>query len=225
VPGNEPTGSLPNSRSPKGRQGGVRSRFHGASIGLRQCSFAGISCRPLALSPSGQRAFDGFRRPLGLSPTREILAHPEALARALQTGSRAGPGALRLRKGDGSEQGVGAAESSRPVAEERWKRVALSRGSNLEQPWRIASSIACGTVPGMASSTSSSMKVRENRARRVAERRGLRLHKSRRRDPLALDFALWRVLDADGAPVAGFPPEGADLDALEKFLQRGRRGR
>lgn len=35
-------------------------------------------------------------------------------------------------------------------------------------------------------------KVRENRLRRMAERRGLTVHKSRRRDPAALDYGhIW----------------------------------
>lgn len=38
-------------------------------------------------------------------------------------------------------------------------------------------------------------KVRENRARRAAERRGLRLMKSRSRDPNAIDFGLYALID------------------------------
>lgn len=39
-------------------------------------------------------------------------------------------------------------------------------------------------------------KVFENRLRRVAERRGLRLEKSRRRDPLAIDFGGYMLVEA-----------------------------
>lgn len=38
-------------------------------------------------------------------------------------------------------------------------------------------------------------KVRENRLRRIADRRGLRLVKSRSRDPEALDFGLYALID------------------------------
>ena len=39
-------------------------------------------------------------------------------------------------------------------------------------------------------------KVRENRLRRMAERQGLALRKSRRRDPRALDYGVYYVADA-----------------------------
>ncbi len=38
-------------------------------------------------------------------------------------------------------------------------------------------------------------KVRENRLRRVADRRGFRLVKSRSRDPRAVDFGLYALID------------------------------
>jgi len=38
-------------------------------------------------------------------------------------------------------------------------------------------------------------KVRENRLRRMAERQGLRLEKSRRRDPRALDYGTYCLWD------------------------------
>jgi hypothetical protein len=62
-----------------------------------------------------------------------------------------------------------------------------------------------------------SEKVRENRLRRVAGRRGWTLTKSRRRDPLAVDFGQWR-LQAPGKKDRVFP----DLDAVESFLEGGR---
>ena len=40
-------------------------------------------------------------------------------------------------------------------------------------------------------------KVRENRLRRMADRRGLRLMKSRRRDPNAIDHGLYALIDLD----------------------------
>ena len=45
------------------------------------------------------------------------------------------------------------------------------------------------------------LKVREKRARRMAERQGLRLVKSPRRDPLALDYGTFRIERRDGAEV------------------------
>ena len=43
--------------------------------------------------------------------------------------------------------------------------------------------------------TDNDTKVRENRSRRAAERAGLRLVKSARRDPNALDFDLFALID------------------------------
>jgi hypothetical protein len=43
--------------------------------------------------------------------------------------------------------------------------------------------------------TQNEIKVRENRLRRVAARRGLKLTKSYRRDPHALDYGLFALVD------------------------------
>jgi hypothetical protein len=40
-------------------------------------------------------------------------------------------------------------------------------------------------------------KVRENRLRRMAERQGLRLVKSRRRDPRAIDYGTYMLVNAE----------------------------
>lgn len=56
-------------------------------------------------------------------------------------------------------------------------------------------------------------KVRENRLRRMAERQGLRLVKSRRRDPRALDYGLY-VLVQDTAG-------DKELDAQMKAFENG----
>lgn len=64
-------------------------------------------------------------------------------------------------------------------------------------------------------------KVRENRARRAADRQGLVLVKSRRRDPLALDYQRYWLTDAVGGLVAG-GEHGMTLDAIERELARGR---
>ena len=59
-------------------------------------------------------------------------------------------------------------------------------------------------------------KVKENRLRRTAERRGLQLTKSRRRDPRALDFGKYWLTDANGATVSA--QQGLNLDEVETFL-------
>ena len=72
---------------------------------------------------------------------------------------------------------------------------------------------------------SDSEKVRENRLRRMAERQGLRLVKSRRRDPRAIDFGCWMIVDpAINAVVAGTEVVGRphwSLDDVERFLTGG----
>lgn len=73
-------------------------------------------------------------------------------------------------------------------------------------------------MPSMTTSTGA--KVYENRMRRMAERQGLRLVKSKRRDPRAIDFGKFMLTDADtGAIVAGASGTGraefslADVEA------------
>lgn len=65
-------------------------------------------------------------------------------------------------------------------------------------------------------------KVRENRLRRMADRQGLRLVKSRRRDERAVDFGGYMLVDVQtGGAVCGFGPFGyaADLDDIEAYLK------
>ncbi|WP_448150020.1 hypothetical protein [Labrys miyagiensis] len=64
-------------------------------------------------------------------------------------------------------------------------------------------------------------KVRENRIRRAAERQGMQLQKSRRRDPRAIDFGGYMLVDASsntlilgGSPYA----YSASLDEVETYL-------
>jgi hypothetical protein len=58
-------------------------------------------------------------------------------------------------------------------------------------------------------------KVRENRLRRMAERQGLRLVKSRRRDPRALDYGeYWLMAGDDLVPHT----RGRGLDHIEAYL-------
>ena len=65
-------------------------------------------------------------------------------------------------------------------------------------------------------------KVQEIRARRAADRQGLRLTKSRRRDPRALDYGSYRLTDTNGETVAG---PFTDLDEVESYLSKPRDNR
>jgi hypothetical protein len=72
-------------------------------------------------------------------------------------------------------------------------------------------------------------KVRENRLRRMAERQGLLLQKSRRRDHLAWDFGLFQLVDPDDEDkrlIGDLSRKGygANLDEIEHYLT-GREGR
>lgn len=62
-------------------------------------------------------------------------------------------------------------------------------------------------------------KIRENRLRRMAQRQGMTVHRSRRRDPLAIDFGTFALDDlATGRRLL----EGLTIDELERELDRGR---
>lgn len=85
----------------------------------------------------------------------------------------------------------------------------------------IASGITSGIVTGMTET-----KVRENKARRAAGRQGLILQKSRRRDPNAIDFNGYMLVDGrTNAAVVGSHPwaYSADLDEVEDFLEQSTR--
>jgi hypothetical protein len=60
-------------------------------------------------------------------------------------------------------------------------------------------------------------KVRENRLRRVAERQGLRLTKSRRRDPRATDYGVYWLVDLRTNGLES-PESGLNLDEVETYL-------
>ena len=65
--------------------------------------------------------------------------------------------------------------------------------------------------------------VRYNRARRRAQRRGLELRKSGRRDPQALDFGLYQLFDAETGEMMFKPSRDgftfcASLSDVEAFL-------
>src|SRR5262249_38653901 len=82
-------------------------------------------------------------------------------------------------------------------------------------PYSIASSITSGIM------TKTEDKVLENKLRRIAARRGLRLEKSRRRDPNALGYGGYMLVDAyNNTVVAGATNHEYDctLADIEKEL-------
>lgn len=70
---------------------------------------------------------------------------------------------------------------------------------------------------------STAAKVRENRLRRMAERQGLQLERSRRRDPRARDYGLYRIMDTATKSVVhdlGGSHYSLSLDDVERYLTR-----
>jgi hypothetical protein len=61
-------------------------------------------------------------------------------------------------------------------------------------------------------------KVRENRVRRLAERQGLILRKSRRRDQRAWDFGSYWLMDADRNALVFPDVHGGSLEDMERYL-------
>ncbi len=61
-------------------------------------------------------------------------------------------------------------------------------------------------------------KVRENRLRRMAKRQGLALAKSRTRDPRALDYDRWWIVDPSLNAIVAGEPGYWGLDDVEAFL-------
>lgn len=53
--------------------------------------------------------------------------------------------------------------------------------------------------------------------RRMADRQGYRLTKSRRRDPRALDYGTWYIVDSDSSLLAS-SEYGMSLDQVEAWL-------
>jgi len=69
--------------------------------------------------------------------------------------------------------------------------------------------------------TQTEEKVRENRLRRVAERQRLRIVKSRRRDPRAVDYGRFWVYKLGDELIFG-GDTGATVSELEAFLDGAR---
>jgi hypothetical protein len=66
-----------------------------------------------------------------------------------------------------------------------------------------------------------SLKVRENKLRRMASRQRIEFHKSRRRDSLAWDYGRYWLLVPGGRVIGGSQvgePPGLSLDEVEKHL-------
>jgi hypothetical protein len=61
-------------------------------------------------------------------------------------------------------------------------------------------------------------KVRENRVRRMAERQGLILRKSRSRDRRAWDFGNYWLMDADRNALVFPDVHGGSLEDVERYL-------
>jgi hypothetical protein len=61
-------------------------------------------------------------------------------------------------------------------------------------------------------------KTREQRLRRAARRQGLELMKSRTRDPRALDYGRWYILDGQTSAIVAGDPNRMDLDDVERYL-------
>lgn len=72
-------------------------------------------------------------------------------------------------------------------------------------------------LSGMLSSMSPDEKVKENRLRRTADRRGFRLTRSRRRDPRAVDFGRYWLTDKRTSALVT-PDAGLTLDEVEEYL-------
>ena len=62
-------------------------------------------------------------------------------------------------------------------------------------------------------------KVRENRLRRMAQRQGLRLIKSRVRDPRALDYGRWWITNPDTNAIVAGEPGFLDITGVERYLR------
>ena len=70
----------------------------------------------------------------------------------------------------------------------------------------------------MTAATQGTEKVRELRLRRMAERQGLALRKSRTRDPRALNYGVYWLEDASG-DVIDPPGSGKGMDRVEAYLR------
>ena len=61
-------------------------------------------------------------------------------------------------------------------------------------------------------------KGRENRLRRMADRQGLMLRKSRRRDTRAIDYGSWQIVDIRTSVLVAGGQFGMSLEEVEEWL-------
>ena len=73
----------------------------------------------------------------------------------------------------------------------------------------------------MAEAQSRQEKTREARLRRMAQRQGLKLHKSPRRDPRAYDYGGWYIANRNRVIVAGGTEFSMSIDDVERYLLEG----
>lgn len=93
----------------------------------------------------------------------------------------------------------------------------------VDAAFEIAKGTEDGKVPGDTKEDRLAIvreKVRENRLRRMADRQGFALTKSRRRDPRAADFGRYFIADAR-TNLLLTPEFGLDLDDVERWLTEG----
>jgi hypothetical protein len=102
----------------------------------------------------------------------------------------------------------------------------LGKGLDKQNGRADHSSITSGLTPsittGIVPSMTDTDKIRENRLRRAAQRQGLMLAKSRRRDPRASDYGTYMLVDAQTNTLTawGLPPGyGMSLDDVEDALR------
>jgi hypothetical protein len=76
-------------------------------------------------------------------------------------------------------------------------------------------------IPGSLRGVEATGRTREDRLRRRVKRQGLRLVKSRRRDPQDADYGRYALIDPAGSPVLGRGTDGSypmTLDDVEAWL-------
>ncbi len=85
-------------------------------------------------------------------------------------------------------------------------------------------------IPGSLRGVEATGRTREDRLRRQVKRKGLRLMKSRHRDPRAAYYGRYRIIDLAGNPVPGcgtgssYPMTLDDVEAWLASLGRGTAG-
>lgn len=80
------------------------------------------------------------------------------------------------------------------------------------------------TADAINAMTDQEYKVLENRLRRAAERQGLRLEKSRSRDPRATDYRTYRLVDPSTNTLVAYAVQGGyglGLDEIARELRMG----